>query len=215
MEAIGRTTAAIAGREAHRFGYHPSAQLPHPWGTTATLLPLGLLAILAVAAVAISLLLARTQSVRDMATMHAVGATSSFLRRFTLIQAAVVLLAGLPLGMLAGLGLGFYQIAWNRRTGVGGVWLETVPLWGLQMVLVLAIVGVGLLTAWTEARDKSSTSKAKLLRATLCCPPILQSRGHQARSRLHISSLPVSRTACGTHGQQDKESTMVNLTDAC
>ncbi|WP_417373774.1 hypothetical protein [Glutamicibacter protophormiae] len=116
------------------------------------LLPLALPATLAVAATAISLLLARPQSVRDLATMHAVGATGSFLRRFALIQAGVVLLSGVPLGMAAGLGLGFYQVAWNRRTGMGGAWLETVPLWGPQGAMVLAVVGAGLVTAWFIGR---------------------------------------------------------------
>lgn len=129
-----------------------SAQFPYPRGTPAMLLPLALPATLAVAATAISLLLARPQSVRDLATMHAVGATGSFLRRFALIQAGVVLLSGVPLGMAAGLGLGFYQVAWNRRTGMGGAWLETVPLWGPQGAMVLAVVGAGLVTAWFIGR---------------------------------------------------------------
>ncbi|MFJ2618895.1 ABC transporter permease [Glutamicibacter sp. NPDC087344] len=139
-----------------------SAQFAHPWGTTAMLLPLALLAILAVAAAAISLLLARTQSVRDMATMHAVGATGPFLRRFTLIQAGVVLLAGLPFGLLAGLGLGFYQVAWNRRTGVGGAWLETVPLWGPQILLTLAVIGASLVTAWIIGRPPREFARRSL-----------------------------------------------------
>lgn len=139
-----------------------SAQFPHPWGTTAMLLPLALLAVLAVAAATISLLLARTQSVRDLATMHAVGATGPFLRRFTLIQAGVVLLAGVPLGTAAGLGLGFYQVAWNRRTGVGGAWLETVPLWGPQGAVVLAVVGAGLLTAWIIGRPPKEFARRGL-----------------------------------------------------
>ena len=130
-------------------------QFPYPWGDMGMLLPLALLAALAVAAATISILLARTQSVRDAATMHAVGATPAFLRRFTLVQAAVVLGAGVPLGTLAGLGLGSYLVAWNRRVGAatgGGAWLETVPLWGVQGALVLSVLAAGLLTAYVVGR---------------------------------------------------------------
>jgi putative ABC transport system permease protein len=114
--------------------------LPYPWGDSWALAPIVLLAALAVAATAISLALAKTQSRRDMATMHAVGATGAFLRRFTAAQAGAVLAAGAPLGVAAGIALGAYQVAWNRRTGVGGAWLDTVPLWGLQGGIVLGVV---------------------------------------------------------------------------
>lgn len=126
--------------------------LPYPWGDMAALVPIALLAAVAVAATVISLALARTQAVRDLATMHAVGATPPFLRRFAVVQAAVVLAAGVPVGVLAGIALGAYQIAWNRRTGVGGAWLETVPLWGVQGALVLGVIGVGLAAALGIAR---------------------------------------------------------------
>ncbi|WP_343317344.1 ABC transporter permease [Arthrobacter sp. TMP15] len=128
---------------------------PYPWGEMGMLIPLALLAALAVAATTISILLARTQSVRDAATMHAIGATPRFLRRFTIVQACVVLGAGVPLGALTGVGLGAFLIAWNRRTGGAGgtgAWLETVPLWSVQGVLVLSVVGAGLLTAFIIGR---------------------------------------------------------------
>lgn len=130
-------------------------QLPYPWGEQAMLLPIAMLAALAVAAAAISILLARTQTVRDAATMHAVGATPKFLRRFTLVQACVVLGAGVPLGALAGLGLGWYLIAWQRRSARGmgnSPWLETVPLWQVQGVLVVSVIAAGLLTAFIIGR---------------------------------------------------------------
>lgn len=138
---------------------------PYPWGEMGMLIPLALLAALAVAAATISILLARTQSVRDAATMHAVGATPRFLRRFTLIQACVVLGAGVPLGALTGLGLGAFLIAWNRRTsgaGGGGAWLETVPLWGIQGGLVLAVVAAGLLTAFVIGRPPKEISRRSI-----------------------------------------------------
>jgi len=126
--------------------------LPYPWGDMVALIPIALLAAVAVAATAISLALARTQAVRDFATMHAVGATPSFLRRFAVVQAAVVLAAGVPLGVLSGVALGAYQIAWNRQTGIDGAWLETVPLWGVQAGLALGVIGVGLAVALVIAR---------------------------------------------------------------
>jgi putative ABC transport system permease protein len=126
--------------------------LPYPWGDMVALIPIVLLAAVPVAATAISLALARTQAVRDHATMHAVGATPRFLRRFMVVQAAVVLATGVPLGVLAGIALGVYQIAWNRRAGVDGAWLETVPLWGVQAGLVLSVIGVGLAVALVIAR---------------------------------------------------------------
>ena len=124
----------------------------YPWGGVLQLVIIGLLVILAVAATTISLLLARTQSVRDLTTMHAVGAAPRFLRRVALTQAAVVIGAGLPLGLIAGITLGTYQIAWNRAAQIGGAWLETVPLWGIQAALAAAVVGVGLTAAVVVTR---------------------------------------------------------------
>lgn len=138
---------------------------PYPWGEMVMLIPLALLAALAVAAATISILLARTQSVRDAATMHAVGATPRFLRRYTLVQAGVVLGAGVPLGVLAGVGLGAFLIAWNRRTGGaagGGAWLETVPLWSVQGGLVVAVVAAGLLTAFIIGRPPKAISRRSI-----------------------------------------------------
>lgn len=119
-------------------------QTYRPWGRDIALVPVALLAALAVAAAAISLLLAKTQTARDVSTMHAVGASARFLRRFALSQGLVILATGLPLGIIAGISLGGYQIAWNRATGIGGAWLETVPLWGLQSALALVIIAASL-----------------------------------------------------------------------
>lgn len=126
------------------------------WGRDSALIPLALLATLAVVASAISLLLAKTQSRRDVTTMLAVGASPRFLRRFALGQAMVVLAAGLPSGFIAGITLGNYQIAWNRATGIGGAWLETVPLWGLQAGLGLTIIATSLLAVLLIGRLPSA-----------------------------------------------------------
>ena len=109
-----------------------------------------------VAASAISLLLAKTQSRSDVTTMLAVGATKRFLRRFTLSQAMVLLAAGVPLGFVAGIALGTYQIAWNRATGIGGAWIETVPLWGLQAGLGLTIIGASVLAVLVIGRPTNA-----------------------------------------------------------
>ncbi|CAL9339209.1 hypothetical protein SUDANB121_00243 [Nocardiopsis dassonvillei] len=138
----GRTSLVWVAEPVHR----------HPWGHDEALVPIALLAALAVAAAAISLLLARTQSHRDFATMHAVGAAPAFLRRFAFTQAVVVLAAGLPLGLAAGICLGVYRVAWNRSLHVDGAWLDTVPLWGVQAVLALAVVAAGLAAATLAGR---------------------------------------------------------------
>lgn len=122
-------------------------QFPYPWGTTERLIPTMALAALAITATIISLFLARTQATQDLQTMRAVGAPPTFARRYTLTQAGVVLVAGLPLGLLAGIAFGAYLVAWNRRIGFDGAWLQTSPLWGIQVALVLAIVVVGLASA--------------------------------------------------------------------
>ena len=126
------------------------------WGRDSALIPIALLAALAVAASAISLLLAKTQSRSDVTTMLAVGATKRFLRRFTLSQAMVLLAAGVPLGFVAGIALGTYQIAWNRATGIGGAWIETVPLWRLQAGLGLTIIGASVLAVLVIGRPTNA-----------------------------------------------------------
>ncbi|MFL1376500.1 FtsX-like permease family protein [Nocardiopsis protaetiae] len=138
----GHTTLVRMAEPRHRY----------PWGYTQSLVPIALLAVLAVAAAAISLLLARTQSRRDFATMNAVGAAPRFLRRFAFTQAALVLAAGLPLGLVSGIALGAYRISWNRSVQVDGAWLDTVPLWGVQAVLALAVTTVGLAAATLAGR---------------------------------------------------------------
>lgn len=59
-----------------------------------------------------------------------------------------ILLPGVPLGMIAGLALGCYHIAWYRRIGIDGAWLETVPCWQLQIALAITVIAAGSLSAW-------------------------------------------------------------------
>ena len=140
----------------------------YSWGTgdpssmLAELLPFALLMLLAIAATVISLLLARIQIIRDLATMHAVGASPGFLRRFTLAQAAIMLAAGTPTGMVTGLALGIFHVAWYRHIGYDGAWLDTVPCWGLQAALLIGVIAMGLGVAWLVARPSR-----KLTRRTL------------------------------------------------
>lgn len=125
-----------------------------PWLDHMALIPITLLGALALLATAISLLLARTQVQRDMATMHAVGASPRFLRRFGVTQAAVILLAAVPAGMVSGIALGYYHVAWNRMIAAGGdgYWLRTVPIWQLQVAIALGVTALGLLLAWCVTR---------------------------------------------------------------
>lgn len=115
-----------------------------PWGRDVALVPSALLAALAVAAATISVLLAKTQIRQDMTSMHAIGASPGFVRRFALSQGALIIAAGLSIGLAGGIALGSYQIAWNRATGIGGAWLETVPLWGLQSTLGFCVLTASL-----------------------------------------------------------------------
>ncbi|MFC6357172.1 FtsX-like permease family protein [Luethyella okanaganae] len=151
--SLGQLARARQLIEAHTtLAWIGEPQRQFVWGRSEQLLPIALLAALALAATTISLLLAHTQTLRDFTTMHAVGAAPRFLRRFALTQAIVILAASVPIGLTAGVALGAYQIAWNRKTAIGGAWLETVPLWGVQAALALAVVGIGLATAVVVAR---------------------------------------------------------------
>ncbi|MGO3331753.1 FtsX-like permease family protein [Brevibacterium aurantiacum] len=114
--------------------------------------PILLFILVAVAATAVSVLLSATQGRRDAATMHAVGAGRSLLVRLGLARAAVILAVGLPTGLAAGIGLGAYQVAWNRRLEASGAWLSTVPVWGVQAGIALSVIIVGLAAALLLAR---------------------------------------------------------------
>lgn len=121
-----------------------------------------MLALLALAATLISLLLARTQTRRDLSTMHAVGASPRFLRRFGLAQAAVILLTGVPGGMAAGLALGWFHVAWNRRIGADGAWLRTDPIWPMQLALAIAVTLIALAMAYLVTRPARDLTRRSI-----------------------------------------------------
>lgn len=125
---------------------------PSPVGNVTQFAPILLLALVAVASTAVAVLLSATQGRRDVETMHAVGADRGLLRRLGLARAGLILAVGTPAGIVAGLALGAYQVAWNRRLEASGAWLETVPAWGLQLGLAVGIVAIGLLSAIVLAR---------------------------------------------------------------
>lgn len=155
--ARATTDAATSGLTAT-----VTPSLPYPWGMHLWLAGAAALAAVAVLAAVIALQLARTQSLRDFGTLAAVGAPPGFLRRFTLAQAAVVLGIGVPLGLALGLGLGVYRIAWQRRLQASGAWLDTVPLWWLQLGLAVTVIGAGLLAAVLIGRAPRSLQRRAL-----------------------------------------------------
>lgn len=109
--------------------------------------PILLLALVAVVATAVAVLLSATQGRRDAATMHAVGADRAMLVRLGLARAGVILACGAPVGLAAGLALGAYQVAWNRRLEASGAWLDTVPVWSAQFGIAAGVVAAGLVAA--------------------------------------------------------------------
>lgn len=113
---------------------------------------LALLIAIAIGATAISLSLARTQIAADLSTMAASGATPRFVRRFGLLQAGVLLAAGLPAGAALGIGLGVYWVAWQRQLAFMGEWRLTVVPWGQLLMIWTLIVAGALLGALVIGR---------------------------------------------------------------
>ncbi|MCL2849612.1 MAG: ABC transporter permease [Micrococcales bacterium] len=145
---LARAQALVAARTNYVRLTAPDHR--HTWGrSSVALVPIATLVAVAILATAICLALAKTQVRRDMATMHAVGAPRRFLRRFSLTQAVVVLVAGVPLGVASGIALGVFQVAWLRTAGERGelgAWIHTVVMWPVQAGIMLAVVVAGLLT---------------------------------------------------------------------
>ncbi|MFV0430382.1 MAG: FtsX-like permease family protein [Arachnia sp.] len=158
----------VAGYLADRWGTHPEGGLVAvswvpaalPWGEPADLITLAPLVALAVIAAAASLMLAKRQTLRQETTMAIVGAGPGFLRRFAVAQAGSLLMVGVPLGIIAGVGLGAYQVAWRRRVPSygAGPWLETVPLWGSQLALGGLVAAATIIIAVAAARPARALS---------------------------------------------------------
>lgn len=143
------------GRDLLGVGSDPT-QIAMTWA------PIALLALVAIAAAAISVLLSATQGRLDAATAHAVGADRGTLGRLGLAKAGVILGIGIPLGLGAGIALGSYQVAWNRRLEASGAWLDTVVGWGAQAWIAAAVLGIGLLAALILARPPRALTRRTL-----------------------------------------------------
>ncbi|OAV62974.1 FtsX-like permease family protein [Enteractinococcus helveticum] len=126
------------------------------WGPTV------LLALVAIAAAAISVLLSATQGRRDATTAYAIGADRGVMTRLGLAKAMAILAIGVPVGMGAGIALGTYQVAWNRRLEASGAWLDTVIAWGTQAWIVVAITAFGLLAALLLTRPPRHLTRRSL-----------------------------------------------------
>jgi putative ABC transport system permease protein len=99
---------------------------------------------IAVTATAVSVLLAATQSRRDNRTMFAIGAQRSFVVRTGMARAAIILGLGVPLGVVFGVSVGAFRVAWSRHLAVDSAWLNTVPDWGFQATVAVAVTVAGL-----------------------------------------------------------------------
>lgn len=133
-------------------GQGPLGNSADPADTLIYWSPVILLVLVAITATSTSVMLSATQGRRDAATAHAVGADRRMLRRLGLARAMVILVGGVPTGIGAGMALGAYQVAWNRRLEASGAWLDTVPVWGAQIWIALSVVPAGLFAALILSR---------------------------------------------------------------
>lgn len=122
--------------------------------------PLAILTALGLAATVVAVALARAVRAADMATMHAVGASPGFLRRYDMAQAGVILLAGVPLGLAVGGALAVFQVLWLRRLGPANSWarIDCAPGW--QALLVVGFTLLALAATWLVARPRRLTHRA-------------------------------------------------------
>lgn len=125
---------------------------PDPIGGIYYRVPILLFAFIAVAATAVAVLLSATQGRRDAATLHAIGADRGLLVRLGLARAAVILAVGVPAGLAAGLGIGAYQVAWNRHLEASGAWLSTVPVWDVQLGIAVGVCAAAMIAALVLTR---------------------------------------------------------------
>ncbi len=123
----------------------------------------GVLAVVAGAAVAHTLLAASRRHLRDVTVLAVLGATPGQVRATLAVTAAATVLPVLLLGIP--LGLGTARVLWDRvaiSIGVGGD--LAVPV-GLLVLAVPAVVGVALLLAVLPAVRSARRPAAELLRA--------------------------------------------------
>lgn len=106
--------------------------------------------LLAVCATAVATALCRTQAHADLATMHAIGASPAFLRRYLMAQSMLIVGSGGLCGLAGGCALASYLVAWARH--VGGGWRHTHFAWGGQAAVLACLVAAALLVSWMASR---------------------------------------------------------------
>lgn len=97
------------------------------------------LGILCLIAVLLGAALGRAESHRELAILHAIGASPRVLRLRGLSESLTVLILGLVPGLMAGAGLGVLQVLWMRRYGGAGPYRLIAVEWPLP-ALVLGVL---------------------------------------------------------------------------
>ena len=110
------------------------------------------LTVLAVMAVVLSVQLGRRETETDLATMQAVGASRSQVRRYGITQALVVLGAGVPFGLIVGAVVCAAVIGALRRFGGFGPFASLCFLPALLAASLATLVVITLISALVLAR---------------------------------------------------------------
>ncbi|MCL2424511.1 MAG: hypothetical protein FWD11_11585, partial [Micrococcales bacterium] len=140
-----------------------TTDLGPPWGllgptrfaAISNLGTIGLLVAIGIVATVVSLVFARVHTRREAATLHAVGADQSMLRRFAMAQGVAILAVGVPLGLVVGMSMGVYQDVWFRSVGdvpPAAPVVGSTPLWPVQAVIVAVVLLAGLVASFVMAR---------------------------------------------------------------
>jgi ABC-type antimicrobial peptide transport system permease subunit len=118
------------------------------------LLLAGFLALLAIAAVGHALATAVRRRRHDLAVLRAVGITRWQSRATVLVQALLLTLVGLTIGVPAGSALG--RTLWRSVADTTPIdYVPPVALWALVLVAPVALLAAGLLAAWPSHRAAS------------------------------------------------------------